>query len=172
MSECVCLEFNLDSNYARKILLQMKKLKLGGGWGPTAGLQPNQNSPPLSDTQLILLLLVPNLFDTRDQLHGRQFFHRLGRRELFWDDSGTLHLLCTLFLLLLYQLHLWSSSIGSQRLGTPTSLNHLALCPLLPCLVFPTGISAFRMAGYSFPRPLSNPSGFAYDWLWKCIALF
>ena len=31
MSECVCLEFNLDSNYARKILLQMKKLKLGGG---------------------------------------------------------------------------------------------------------------------------------------------
>ena len=36
--------------------------------------------------------------------------------ELNW---GTLHLLCTLFLLLLHQLYLRSSSIRSQRLGTP-----------------------------------------------------
>ena len=34
-------------------------------------------------------------------------------------DWGTSHLLCTLFLLLLHQLHLRSSSIRSQRLGTP-----------------------------------------------------
>ena len=37
----------------------------------------------------------------------------------FQDDSSTLNLLCTLFLLLLNQLHLRSSGIRSQRLGTP-----------------------------------------------------
>ena len=35
------------------------------------------------------------------------------------DDSSALHLLCTLFLLLFYQLLLRSSGIWSQRLGTP-----------------------------------------------------
>ena len=40
-------------------------------------------------------------------------------RGWFWDDSNALHLLCTLFLLPLHQLHLRSSGIGSQRLGTP-----------------------------------------------------
>ena len=42
-----------------------------------------------------------------------------GRAEWFQDDSSTLHLLCTLFLLFLYQLHLRSSGIRSWRLGTP-----------------------------------------------------
>ena len=37
----------------------------------------------------------------------------------FWNDSRTLHLLCTLFLLLLHQLHLQSSGIRSWRLGSP-----------------------------------------------------
>ena len=37
----------------------------------------------------------------------------------FPDDSSTLHLLCTLFLLLLHQLHLRSSGIRSWRLETP-----------------------------------------------------
>ena len=37
----------------------------------------------------------------------------------FQDDSSVLHLLCTLFLLLLHQLHLRSSGIPSWRLGTP-----------------------------------------------------
>ena len=36
---------------------------------------------------------------------------------------GTLHLLCPLFLLLLYQLHLRSSGIRFQRLGTPAITN-------------------------------------------------
>ena len=37
-----------------------------------------------------------------------------------WDDSSAFYLLCTLFLLLLYQLYLRSTSgIRSQRLGTP-----------------------------------------------------
>ena len=35
----------------------------------------------------------------------------------FQDNSSTLHLLCTLFLLLLHQLHLISSAIRFQRLG-------------------------------------------------------
>ena len=46
---------------------------------------------------------VPNLFGTRDWFHGRQFFHGpagLGDAEWFGDDSSTLHLLCTLYLLL------------------------------------------------------------------------
>ena len=40
----------------------------------------------------------------------------------FRDDSSTLHLLCTLFPLLLNQLHLRSSNIRSWRLGTPASV--------------------------------------------------
>ena len=36
----------------------------------------------------------------------------------FWDDSNALHLLYTLFLLLLHQLHLRWSGIRSQRFGT------------------------------------------------------
>ena len=42
--------------------------------------------------------------------------------ELRGDDSSALHLLCTLFLLLLRQLHVTSSGIRSERLGTPTLL--------------------------------------------------
>ena len=37
----------------------------------------------------------------------------------FQDDSSALHLLCTLFLLLLHQLHLRSSGVRSWRLGAP-----------------------------------------------------
>ena len=69
-------------------------------------------------------LAIPNFFGTGDRFHGRQFFHGLrvgwGR---FRDDSNALHLLCTLFLLQLHQLHLRSSGIRSRRLGTP-GLNH------------------------------------------------
>ena len=35
------------------------------------------------------------------------------------DDPSVLHLLCTLFLLILHQLHLRSSGICPQRLGAP-----------------------------------------------------
>ena len=37
----------------------------------------------------------------------------------FGDDSSALHLLCTLFLLLLHQLHLRSSGIRFWKLETP-----------------------------------------------------
>ena len=42
-----------------------------------------------------------------------------GRGGWLGDASSTLYLLCTLFLLLLYQFHLRSSGIRSQRLETP-----------------------------------------------------
>ena len=66
---------------------------------------------------------VPNLFALRHQFHGWQFFHRPGWGGWFHHDSITLHLLCTLFPLLLYHLHLRSSGIRSQRLGTPALKN-------------------------------------------------
>ena len=43
----------------------------------------------------------------------------MGKRQWFGDDLSVLHLLCTLFLSLLHQLHFRSSGIRSQRLGTP-----------------------------------------------------
>ena len=45
-------------------------------------------------------------------------------RGWFWDDSSAFHLLCTLFLSLLYQLLLRSSGIRSWRLGTPILAAH------------------------------------------------
>ena len=63
--------------------------------------------------------VIPNFFCTRDQFRGRQFFHGPGSGAWFLGDSSTLHLLCTLFLLLLHQLQLRSSDIRSHRLGTP-----------------------------------------------------
>ena len=70
---------------------------------------------------------VPNLFSTRNWFRGKQFFHRQewgGVGEWFQDDSSTLGFLRTPFVLLLHQLHLRSSDIISQRLGTP-ALNHV-----------------------------------------------
>ena len=40
--------------------------------------------------------VVPNLFGTRDQLWGRQFFYRFGWGGWFWGDSSASLLLCTL----------------------------------------------------------------------------
>ena len=105
--------------------------------------------------------LVPNLFDTKDRFHGRQFFRRPGKGGWFQGDSNTLHLMCTLFLLLLliYQLHLRSSGIRSQRLGGTPVLEGLAESYRL----LPPSTSHFsRPAPSSFP-PASchcpSPSG-------------
>ena len=68
-----------------------------------------------------MIAVVPSLFGTRDWFRERQFFPGPVREE----GSGLgmirvhLHLVCTLFLLLLRQLHLKSSGIRPQRLGTP-----------------------------------------------------
>ena len=71
-----------------------------------------------------LVSVVPELFDIRDQFCGRQF-SRDGGGGGWWfqDDSSALHLLWTLFILLLHQLYLRSSGIRSQRLRTP-ALDH------------------------------------------------
>ena len=61
----------------------------------------------------------PQTFCTREGFCGRQFFQGLEVGGWFWGDSNTLHLLCTLFQLLLSQLHPRSSGIRSQRLETP-----------------------------------------------------
>ena len=57
--------------------------------------------------------VVPNLFGTRDQFHGRQFFHRLG-----WGDGFRMihahYIYCTL-----YFCYYISSGIRSWRLGNP-----------------------------------------------------
>ena len=46
-----------------------------------------------------------------------------------WDDSSTLHWLCTWFLLLWHQLHLRSSGIRSQRVGIPAlRIYHIINC--------------------------------------------
>ena len=58
--------------------------------------------------------LFPNLFGTRDQFRGRLFFHRPGRGLWFWDDSSALHLLCTLFLLLLHQFYLRQQALDPR----------------------------------------------------------
>ena len=55
----------------------------------------------------------------RDGFHGRRFSHRLGLGGWFQNDSSSLHLLCTLFLLWSHQLHFKSLGIRSQRLGSP-----------------------------------------------------
>ena len=63
---------------------------------------------------------APNSFGTRDWFCGRQLCHGLGR-GCGWlgGDPSTLHVLCTLFLLLLHQLHHRSSGVRSWRSGTP-----------------------------------------------------
>ena len=62
----------------------------------------------------------------------------------FRDDSSTLYLLCTLFLLLLHQLHLRSLGIRSWRLGTPDLYTHFSLIHLEPVLKEIIGESKFR----------------------------
>ena len=77
---------------------------------------------------------VPNVFGIRDWIHGRQFFRWLGLGGRFQDDSRALRSLCTLLLLLLYQLHLRSSAIRSQRLGTPLLTDiHSLMASFIQC---------------------------------------
>ena len=103
--------------------------------------------PYLSLNSSFLYVVVPNsntslLYGSDPQLfwHQRPFSWKTtfpwGGWRWFKDDSSTLHLLCTLFLLLLHQLHLRSSGIRSWSLGTPALWNSkifqahlLLLCP-------------------------------------------
>ena len=60
----------------------------------------------------------------------------MGDRGWFGDDSSTLHVLCTLFLLLLHQLHLRSSGMRSWMSGTP-ALTHSCEEKILSFIHFP-----------------------------------
>lgn len=88
--------------------------------------------------------VVPNLWQQGSVLR-RPFFHEPGVEGWFGDDSSALRLLCTLFLLILHQLHLRSLDIRSQRLGAPglqgvecrgpliVPQNHVTLCSCSVC---------------------------------------
>ena len=69
-------------------------------------------------------LLAPGTGFTEDNFSGTQ------GGGWFPDDPSMLHLLCNLFLLLLHQLHLRSSSTGSWRLGI-----HAVSTQFIDCLV-------------------------------------
>ena len=62
----------------------------------------------------------PQAFWQQELVLWKTIFPRTWVRGWFQDDLIPLHLLCTLFLLLLHQLHLRSSGIRSRRLGTPS----------------------------------------------------
>ena len=62
--------------------------------------------------------VVPNLFDYQGLVSWKTIFPGTGM-GWFQGDSSTLHLLCTLLLLLLQQLHLRSLGIRCQKLETP-----------------------------------------------------
>ena len=68
--------------------------------------------------------LVPNLSGMRDWFRGRQVFQGPGGLGMVSGLFKQLHLLCTLFLLLLYQLYLRSLDSRSQRLGIPNLGKH------------------------------------------------
>ena len=67
----------------------------------------------------------------------------------FQDDSSVLYLLCSLFLLLLYRLHLRSSDIRSQRLATPSVFG-------TPLVVKPTRYQVCRCCAPLLPRHLCS----------------
>ena len=95
---------------------------LGGCWG-AEGFWNGSRNPLLS--WYFSSTVVLRLFGTRDWFCGRQFFYGLGWEGWFWDDSHALHLLCTLFLLLLHQLQLKSSVVRSGGLRPPTLMRGL-----------------------------------------------
>lgn len=69
---------------------------------------------PLSNT-----LVVPSLFWHQGLVLWKTIFPQTRNGGCFQDDSSALHLLCSLFLLLLHKLRLRSSGIRCQMLGTP-----------------------------------------------------
>ena len=85
---------SLSSSYAKSVIFVHFLFTFLNQWAPT--------------------FLAPGSSFVEDNLP------QTGSGDGFWDDSSALHLLCTLFLLLLlHQLHLRSSDIRSWRLGTP-----------------------------------------------------
>ena len=76
---------------------------------------------------LYALIRSPQPFWHQGLVSWKTISPRTGVGEWFQDDSSTLHLLCTLFLLLFCQLHLRSSGMRSWRLGIPALNNFIHL---------------------------------------------
>ena len=77
-------------------------------------------NPTIPSTKQCVHIFTKRCARTAGQFHEDNFSMNLGKgRGWFGNDSSALHLLCTLFLLLLHQLHLRESGIRSQRLGAP-----------------------------------------------------
>ena len=75
--------------------------------------------PPPAAGHLCFSSAVLNLFSTRDWIHRRQFFYGPRWRGRSGDDSILLHLLCTLFLLLLHCDTWWNNcTVHSLFLST------------------------------------------------------
>ena len=127
---CVCLFF-LDS-------YPVSSFCFGKCWGfiipvPLDLLKQNKtqwkshawDEAGLGGPHWILSPAGPSILGTRVWICRRQFFHWPGwgveGNSGGWlrNASSMLHLLCTLFLLFLHQLHLRSSGSISWRLGTP-----------------------------------------------------
>ena len=69
-------------------------------------------------------VVVPDLFGTWDQFHGRQFFHGPRREGMVWGWFKLITYIVYLFLLLLlHYLHPRSSGIRSWRLETPAIMD-------------------------------------------------
>ena len=95
---------------------------LGGCWG-AEGFWDGLRNPLLS--WYFSSTVGSQTFWHQGLVLQKSFFYGLGWEGWFWDDSRALHLLCTLFLLLLHQLQLRSSVIRSRRLGPPTLIRVL-----------------------------------------------
>ena len=71
-------------------------------------------------TSSLAFIVVPNLWAPGISFMEDNFFIDWSRKEeWFGDNLSILHVLWTLFLLLLHQFHLSLSGTRSQRLGTP-----------------------------------------------------
>ena len=92
------------------------------------------------------IFLVPGTGSMEDNFSMNQ-----GSGGWFRDDSSTLHLLFTLFLLLLHQFCLRSSGIRSQRLGTPALKNTHVLIYFYIYLGLFLGLFLFSYSDFSSP---------------------
>ena len=88
-----------------------------------------------------------HLLGTRVWFHGKQFFHGLGGRAGFQADSKALHLLCILFLLLLFKDFFLRWTIFK------ISIELVTILLLVSCLSF----LATRPSGSYLPDQGSNP---------------
>ena len=79
---------------------------------------------------------VPNLFGTRDRIHGRQFFHRRGWEERGWfqDDSGALLLYCALYFYCYYRIMIYNAIIIQLAVNTESvgALNLFSCSSMVP----------------------------------------